>query len=97
MPQIESIRTLICKGQWNLITGADDFDTIVSALPNLQEWHGSYSKSKSKRYLTMADRYILESNCNIKLNSRLSPRFPRIISGALRVTHSAPVPCLYGE
>ncbi|KAM7191909.1 hypothetical protein V8F33_008633 [Rhypophila sp. PSN 637] len=55
MPQIESIRTLICKGQWNLIRGDDDFDTIVSALPNLQEWHGSYSKPKSKSYLTMAD------------------------------------------
>ena len=55
MPKIESIRTLISKGQWNLIRGADDFETIVSALPNLQEWHGSYSKPKSKSYLTMAD------------------------------------------
>ncbi|KAM7191135.1 hypothetical protein V8F20_009453 [Naviculisporaceae sp. PSN 640] len=55
MPKIDSIRTLICKGQWNLIRGADDFDAIVSALPNLREWHGSYSKPKSKSYLTMAD------------------------------------------
>jgi hypothetical protein len=55
MPKIDSIRTLICKGQWNLIRGETDFETITSALPNLEEWHGSYSKPKSKSYLTMAD------------------------------------------
>jgi len=55
MPRISSIRTLICKGQWNLIRGENDFETITSALPNLREWHGSYSKPKSKSYLTMAD------------------------------------------
>jgi hypothetical protein len=55
MPQVPSVRTLICKGQWNLIRGEEDFDTIMSALPNLQEWHGSYSKPKSKSYLTMAN------------------------------------------
>ncbi|KAK3322038.1 hypothetical protein B0H66DRAFT_531393 [Apodospora peruviana] len=55
MPKIDSVRTLICKGQWNLIRGVGDFDAITSALPNLQEWHGSYSKPKSKSYFTMAD------------------------------------------
>ncbi|KAK3940018.1 hypothetical protein QBC46DRAFT_137402 [Diplogelasinospora grovesii] len=55
MPKIDSVRTLICKGQWNLIRGEDDFETIRSALPNLQEWHANYSKPKSKSYLTMAD------------------------------------------
>ncbi|KAK3367501.1 hypothetical protein B0H63DRAFT_83018 [Podospora didyma] len=55
MPKIDSIRTLICKGQWNLIRGEEDFETIASALPNLQEWHGSYSKPKSKSYFTMAE------------------------------------------
>ncbi|AEO60137.1 hypothetical protein MYCTH_2309023 [Thermothelomyces thermophilus ATCC 42464] len=55
MPKVHSVRTLICKGQWNLIRGEEDFETIMSALPNLQEWHGSYSKPKSKSYLTMAD------------------------------------------
>ncbi|KAK4216962.1 hypothetical protein QBC37DRAFT_67304 [Rhypophila decipiens] len=53
-PRSSRFRNLICKGQWNLIRGADDFDTIVSALTNLQEWHGSYSKQNSKSYLTMA-------------------------------------------
>ncbi|KAL2018730.1 hypothetical protein VTK56DRAFT_436 [Thermocarpiscus australiensis] len=55
MPKIESVRTLVCKGQWNLIRGEGDFETIMSALPNLQEWRGSYSKPKSKSYLTMAE------------------------------------------
>jgi hypothetical protein len=54
MPKVQSVRTLISKGQWNLIRGEEDFETIMSALPNLQEWHGSYSKPKSKSYLTMA-------------------------------------------
>ncbi|KAH6615442.1 hypothetical protein B0J18DRAFT_437342 [Chaetomium sp. MPI-SDFR-AT-0129] len=54
MPIVESVRTLVCKGQWNLIRGEDDFETIMSAFPNLQDWHGSYSKPKSKSYLTMA-------------------------------------------
>ncbi len=54
MPKVASVRTLICKGQWNLIRGEEDFETIMSALPNLQGWHGSYSKPKSKSYITMA-------------------------------------------
>ncbi|VBB81269.1 Putative protein of unknown function [Podospora comata] len=55
MPRVNSVHTLICKGQWNLIRGQDDLETITSALPNLKEWQGSYSKPKSKSYLTMAD------------------------------------------
>jgi hypothetical protein len=54
MPKVHSVRTLISKGQWNLIREEEDFQNIMSALPNLQEWHGSYSKPKSKSYLTMA-------------------------------------------
>jgi hypothetical protein len=55
MPTVRSVRTLICKGQWNLIRWEEDFETIMSALPNLKEWHASYSKPKSKSYLSMAD------------------------------------------
>ncbi|KAG8167010.1 hypothetical protein KVR01_002699 [Diaporthe batatas] len=54
LPKIAPVRTLVCKGQWNLIRSDDDFDAIVYALPNLQEWHGNYSKAKSKSYLCMA-------------------------------------------
>lgn len=54
LPRIVPVQTLVCKGQWNLIRSEDDFHAIVDALPNLQEWHGNYSKAKSKSYLTMA-------------------------------------------
>ncbi len=54
MPKISSVRTLVVKGQWNLIRSLDDFEAITWALPNLQEWHSSYSKPKSKSYLNMA-------------------------------------------
>ena len=54
MPQIRTVRTLVCKGQWNLIRSEADFRHIAAALPNLTDWRGSYSKPKSKSYLTMA-------------------------------------------
>lgn len=52
--KLDSVRTLICKGQWNLIRNLSDFQTMTAALPSLQEWQASYSKPKSKSYLTMA-------------------------------------------
>ncbi|CAK7225262.1 hypothetical protein SEUCBS140593_005844 [Sporothrix eucalyptigena] len=54
LPEITTVRTLVCKGQWNLIRSDDDFQNIVDALPNLHDWQASYSKPKSKSYLTMA-------------------------------------------
>lgn len=54
LPVIDTIRTLVCKGQWNLIRSNKDFQTIAAALPRLNEWHGSYAKPKSKAYLSMA-------------------------------------------
>lgn len=54
MPKLHSVRTLVTKGQWNLIRSDRDFEVIMSSLPNLEEWHGYYSKPKSKSYLTMA-------------------------------------------
>ncbi|KAH8887325.1 hypothetical protein GQ53DRAFT_656122 [Thozetella sp. PMI_491] len=81
MPRVASVRTLICKGQWNLIRGEDDFDVIMSAFPNLREWHASYSKPKSKSYLTMADIFLRPMNLeslNICLESdyRREPTVP---------------------
>lgn len=52
--KIPTVRTLVCKGQWNLIRSDTDFHAIANALPNVQEWHGNYSKAKSKSYLSMA-------------------------------------------
>ncbi|KAI1138296.1 hypothetical protein F5Y05DRAFT_404464 [Hypoxylon sp. FL0543] len=54
LPEIPSIRTLIVKGQWNIIRQPKDWETISRALPNLEEWHGTYAKPKSKSYLSMA-------------------------------------------
>ncbi|KAG6020357.1 hypothetical protein E4U41_002870 [Claviceps citrina] len=52
---IHSVRTLVTRGQWNLIRQAVDFHTILGALPNLKEWQASYSKPKSKSYISVAE------------------------------------------
>jgi hypothetical protein len=89
LPVLETIKTLVCKGQWNLIRTNDDFQTIAIALPNLTEWHSSYAKAKSKSYLCMA--VILTSlsrnltNLNLCLESdfrreAVSPSFWRKVS-----------------
>ncbi|KAK1255127.1 hypothetical protein MKX08_009122 [Trichoderma sp. CBMAI-0020] len=52
---LASVRTLVTKGQWNLMRDKDDFRVIMKALPNLEEWQGSYSKPKSKSYITASD------------------------------------------
>ncbi len=54
LPIIESVRTLVCKGLYNLVRSNEDFQNIAAALPNLNEWHGSYAKPKSKSYISMA-------------------------------------------
>ncbi|KAL3421384.1 hypothetical protein PVAG01_07829 [Phlyctema vagabunda] len=54
LPILPSIRTLVCKGQWNLVRTNEDFQEIAAALPMLGEWHGSYAKPKSKAYISMS-------------------------------------------
>ncbi|CAI4219298.1 unnamed protein product [Parascedosporium putredinis] len=54
VPVLASIRTLVTKGQWNLLREDCDFSFLMAAFPNLCEWHGTYSRPKSKSYLTMA-------------------------------------------
>lgn len=53
-PSLVKVRTLVTKGQWNLMRDTADFNFIMAALPRLTEWHGSYSRPKSKSYLTMS-------------------------------------------
>lgn len=50
---LDSVHTLVTRGQWNLMRKNDDFETVLSALPNLTEWQVGYSKPKSKTYITM--------------------------------------------
>lgn len=52
---IQSVRTLVTRGQWNLMRDSVDFATVLNALPNLQEWQAAYSKPKSKSYITISD------------------------------------------
>lgn len=52
---VPTVRTLVTRGQWNLIRDSGDFHTILSALPNLKEWQASYSKPKSKSYITVSE------------------------------------------
>ncbi|RKF62102.1 hypothetical protein OnM2_036015 [Erysiphe neolycopersici] len=54
LPELSSVRTFVCKGQWNIIRSYTDFENLAKALPNLNEWHAFYSKPKSKSYLSMA-------------------------------------------
>ena len=51
---LNTVQILVTKGQWNLMRETQDFEAVLSALPNLQEWHGSYSRPKSKSYLSMS-------------------------------------------
>ncbi|KAK2590843.1 hypothetical protein QQS21_011480 [Conoideocrella luteorostrata] len=55
LESLASVRTLVTRGQWNLIRDSVDFNTILCALPNLEEWQASYSKPKSKSYITVAE------------------------------------------
>ncbi|KAK4066415.1 hypothetical protein Trihar35433_6842 [Trichoderma harzianum] len=52
---LSSVTTLVTKGQWNLMRDGEDFRILMEALPNLEEWQGSYSKPKSKSYITASD------------------------------------------
>ncbi|KAF5009069.1 hypothetical protein FDECE_4692 [Fusarium decemcellulare] len=55
LPILDSVQTLVTRGQWNLMRDNQDFATVLNALPSLVEWQGSYSKPKSKSYITMSE------------------------------------------
>ncbi|KYK57574.1 hypothetical protein DCS_04585 [Drechmeria coniospora] len=52
---IQSVRTLVTGGQWNLMRAKEDMANIMQALPNLEEWQASYSRPKSKSYITLSE------------------------------------------
>ncbi|KAH6692678.1 hypothetical protein F5X68DRAFT_259290 [Plectosphaerella plurivora] len=54
LPTLVSVRSLITKGQWNLLRSEHDFAHLFVALPYLTEWQGSYSKPKSKAHISLA-------------------------------------------
>jgi hypothetical protein len=53
MPALPRITALVLKGAWNIIRKDADFHTIVRAVPNLREWHCTYSKPKTESYVAM--------------------------------------------
>lgn len=93
LPTISTIRTLVCKGQWNIIRTNEDFQTIAAALPNLSEWHGSYAKPKSKAYLCIAQiaplipRNITHLNLCLENDYRREPVSPAFFKKVALQTH----------
>lgn len=47
------IGCLVVKGAWNIIRKSTDFFLLETALPNLREYHCTYSKPKTQAYGTM--------------------------------------------
>ncbi|KAI0396474.1 hypothetical protein F5Y17DRAFT_419235 [Xylariaceae sp. FL0594] len=80
LPEIPTINTLIIKGQWNIIRHPKDWETISNALPNLNEWHGTYAKPKSKSYLSMAQTLDILDRKITKLNLCLECDYRREIT-----------------
>jgi hypothetical protein len=93
LPVIDTIRTLVCKGQWNLIRSDEGFQTIAAALPNLSEWHGSYAKPKSKSYLSMATilpklpRHLTHLNICLEADYRREGMVPPFVKKVTTKTH----------
>ena len=50
LPEHPNISTLVLKGAWNIIRQESDFHILSFALPNLREWHCTYSKPKPEAY-----------------------------------------------
>ncbi|KAL1900428.1 hypothetical protein Cpir12675_000894 [Ceratocystis pirilliformis] len=75
---IPSVHTLVTRGQWNLIRKTEDFAFIVDRFPNLVEWHSSYSRQKSKTYITMGMLILPFFRMKIKvLNLRMESEYRR--------------------
>lgn len=93
LTSLASITTLVTRGQWNLMRDNRDFANILHALPNLTQWHGSYSKPKSKLYTTISDflPHLPQNITNLKLNLetdyRREPVVPPFFTKAAMRTH----------
>lgn len=93
LPSLPSVQTLVTRGQWNLVREHQDFETILSALPNLIEWQGSYSKPKSKSYITMSEfmphlpRHITNLSLCLESDYRREGVMPIFYSKVTQKTH----------
>ncbi|ENH69728.1 hypothetical protein FOC1_g10012086 [Fusarium oxysporum f. sp. cubense race 1] len=93
LPILESVQTLVTRGQWNLMRDDQDFATVLNALPGLYEWQGSYSKPKSKSYITMAEflpklpRHITNLSLCLESDYRREGVMPPFYSKVVQKTH----------
>lgn len=53
MPVNKQVGCLVVKGAWNIVREPRNFFLLLSALPNLQEYHCTYAKAKPQAYETM--------------------------------------------
>ncbi|PNP85731.1 hypothetical protein FNYG_00787 [Fusarium nygamai] len=93
LPVLDSVQTLVTRGQWNLMRDDQDFATVLNALPGLYEWQGSYSKPKSKSYITMAEflpklpRHITNLSLCLESDYRREGVMPPFYSKVVQKTH----------
>lgn len=93
LPVLPQVKTLVCKGQWNLVRENGDFQNMAAALPNLQEWHGSYARPKSKAYISMATivpnlpRNVTHLNICLEADYRREAVSPNFVRKASAKTH----------
>ncbi|KAI5467569.1 hypothetical protein BGZ63DRAFT_346180 [Mariannaea sp. PMI_226] len=93
LPVLESVQTLVTRGQWNLTRQEEDFATILESLPSLAEWQSSYSKPKSKSYITMSDflprlpHHISNLSLCLESDYRREAVVPAFYSKVVRKTH----------
>lgn len=94
LASLPSVKTLITRGQWNLARTNRDFLTLLRALPSLEQWHGSYSKAKSKAYITMSEflpllpRQISVFKLSLEADYRHEPVMPPFFTKAAGKTHT---------
>jgi hypothetical protein len=93
LPILESVQTLVTRGQWNLTRGSQDFATILNSLPCLMEWQSSYSKPKSKSYISMSEflpqlpRHISNLSLCLESDYRREGAMPAFYSKVVQRTH----------
>lgn len=93
LPQASNIRTLITRGQWNLIRHETDYAALMSALPSITEWQGSFSKPKSKAYistsiyLSQLPPTLTHLNLCLESDYRREPHMPSFYYKALQSSH----------
>ncbi|KAF4975085.1 hypothetical protein FZEAL_8086 [Fusarium zealandicum] len=93
LPILESVQTLVTRGQWNLMRDDQDFATVLDALPSLVEWQSAYSKPKSKTYITMSEflpqlpRHITNLSMCLESDYRREGIMPAFYSKVVQKTH----------